>query len=48
MMIDWFPQVFPVRAVLIAGLWQAIGSGAATLSSITHALVADACPEEQR
>ncbi|KJK78447.1 hypothetical protein H634G_06145 [Metarhizium anisopliae BRIP 53293] len=47
-LVYWFPDVFPVRAVWIAGLWQAIGSGAATLSSITHALVADACPEEQR
>ncbi|KAK9435634.1 Major facilitator superfamily domain, general substrate transporter [Metarhizium brunneum] len=47
-LVYWFPDVFPVRAVWIAGLWQAIGSGAATLSSVTHALVAEACPEEQR
>ncbi|KAK2597400.1 hypothetical protein QQS21_006024 [Conoideocrella luteorostrata] len=47
-LVYWFPHIFPVRAVWIAGLWQSFGSGAATLSSITHALVADACPEEQR
>ncbi|WPH04816.1 MFS multidrug transporter [Acrodontium crateriforme] len=47
-LVYWFPETFPVHTVWFAGAWQSIGAGAATLSSITHALVADACTEEQR
>jgi hypothetical protein len=32
----------------LSGLWQVLGAGAATLSSLTFVLVADACPAEQR
>ena len=34
--------------VWLSGLWQVLGAGAATLSSLTFVLVADACPAEQR
>lgn len=47
-MSDWFPGFFPVRAVLLSGVWQSIGASAATISSIAHALVADACTPAQR
>ncbi|KAL7904151.1 putative MFS multidrug transporter [Trichoderma velutinum] len=40
-MIFWFPNVFPIRAVWFGGLWQIIGAGAASLSSISHVMVAD-------
>jgi hypothetical protein len=32
----------------LSGLWQVLGAGAATLSSLTFVLVADSCPAEQR
>lgn len=44
----WFPSFFPVHAVWFAGLWQIIGAGAATLSSVTFVIVADLCPPDQR
>ncbi|UKZ80162.1 hypothetical protein TrVFT333_007919 [Trichoderma virens FT-333] len=47
-MIFWFSNVFPVRAVWFGGLWQMIGAGAASLSSISHVMVADVCPSDQR
>ncbi|KAK5994895.1 Efflux pump ustT [Cladobotryum mycophilum] len=47
-LVLWFHTIFPVRAVLLAGLWQTFGAGSATLSSLTNVLVADACSPEQR
>ncbi|KAM4064466.1 major facilitator superfamily protein [Hirsutella rhossiliensis] len=47
-LVFWFPSFFPVRAVWFAGLWQIIGAGAATLSSVTFVIVADLCPSDQR
>ena len=46
--LDWFSDSFPVRAVWFGGLWQLIGGGAATFSSVSFVLVADICPAEQR
>ncbi|KAG8415784.1 hypothetical protein J3458_009604 [Metarhizium acridum] len=46
--IFWFSHVFPVRAVWFGGLWQMIGAGAASLSSISYVMVADVCPSDQR
>ncbi|KAL6786332.1 putative MFS multidrug transporter [Trichoderma sp. SZMC 28012] len=40
-MVFWFSNVFPIRAVWFGGLWQVIGAGAASLSSISHVMVAD-------
>lgn len=34
--------------MLLSGVWQSIGASAATISSIAHALVADACTPAQR
>ncbi|KAK3329762.1 major facilitator superfamily domain-containing protein [Apodospora peruviana] len=47
-LVYWFPDIFPLRTVWLGGLWQAIGGGATTLSSILFVLVADVCPPEQR
>ncbi|PTB47737.1 hypothetical protein M431DRAFT_21838 [Trichoderma harzianum CBS 226.95] len=47
-MVLWFSNVFPIRAVWFGGLWQIIGAGAASLSSISHVMVADVCPSDQR
>lgn len=46
--LDWFSDTLPVRAVWFGGLWQLIGGGAATFSSVSFVLVADICPAEQR
>ncbi|KAK1752305.1 major facilitator superfamily domain-containing protein [Echria macrotheca] len=46
--VFWFHDLFPVRAVWLSGVWQAIGAGAATLSSLSHVMVADVCPSDQR
>ncbi|KAK3302862.1 uncharacterized protein B0T15DRAFT_495435 [Chaetomium strumarium] len=46
--ITGFPTLFPLRAVWFGGLWQLIGAGAATFSSVSFVLVADVCPAEQR
>ncbi|KAL6808389.1 putative MFS multidrug transporter [Trichoderma camerunense] len=40
-MVFWFSNFFPIRAVWFGGLWQIIGAGAASLSSISHVMVAD-------
>ncbi|KAI1781489.1 MFS general substrate transporter [Hypoxylon cercidicola] len=47
-LVYWLRDTFPVRAVWLGGLWQLIGAGAATLSSISHVMVADVCPVDQR
>lgn len=46
--VYWFPDVFPLRAVWLSGLGQAIGGGATTLSSIGYVIIADACLPEDR
>lgn len=47
-LVFWFPHVFPLRTVWLGGLWQLVGGGAVTMSSVTWVLVADACPSDQR
>ncbi|KJZ71682.1 hypothetical protein HIM_08920 [Hirsutella minnesotensis 3608] len=47
-LVFWFPSFFPVQAVWFSGVWQIIGAGAATLSSVTFVIVADLCPPDQR
>ncbi|KAK3682952.1 major facilitator superfamily domain-containing protein [Podospora appendiculata] len=46
--VYWFSDVFPLRAVWFGGLWQVIGAGTVTFSSVFYVLVADVCPAEQR
>ncbi|KAJ4381946.1 hypothetical protein N0V85_008637, partial [Neurospora sp. IMI 360204] len=46
--VYWFPDIFPVRAVWFGGLFQAIGAGSTTSTSIAYVLVADVCPAELR
>jgi len=47
-MVYWFPDIFPLRAVWLSGVWQTMGGGSTTLTSIGYVLIADACPPEQR
>ncbi|KAK6085470.1 MFS multidrug transporter [Seiridium cupressi] len=46
-LVYWFPNL-PIRLVWLSGIWQMIGAGAPTLTSIVYAQVADVCPVEQR
>ncbi|ETS77363.1 hypothetical protein PFICI_11237 [Pestalotiopsis fici W106-1] len=43
-----FSHFIPLRLLWLSGLWQMIGAGVATLSSIVYAQVSDVCPAEQR
>lgn len=46
--IDSFPDLIPLRAVWLSGMFQVLGAGGATLSSMVFAQLADVCPAEQR
>ncbi|KAI0128260.1 major facilitator superfamily domain-containing protein [Xylariales sp. AK1849] len=45
--IYWVPNL-PIRLVWLSGVWQIIGAGAPTLTSVVFAQVADVCPAEKR
>ncbi len=47
-LIYWFPDVFPIRALWLGGLWYVIGAGPASLSSLSFVLIADVAPPDQR
>ncbi|KAJ5366109.1 hypothetical protein N7541_000050 [Penicillium brevicompactum] len=46
--VTWFPDVFPLRAVWFSGIWQLIGGGGASISSMAFAMIADSCPADLR
>ncbi|KAK3497981.1 major facilitator superfamily domain-containing protein [Neurospora hispaniola] len=47
-LVYYFPNFFPIRAVWFGGLFQLLGSGSTTFTSIVYVLIADVCPAEQR
>ncbi|KAK3495886.1 major facilitator superfamily domain-containing protein [Neurospora crassa] len=47
-LVYYFPTFFPIRAVWFGGLFQLLGSGSTTFTSIVYVLIADVCPPEQR
>ncbi|KAE8351280.1 major facilitator superfamily domain-containing protein [Aspergillus coremiiformis] len=47
-LVAWFPEIFPLRAVWYSGLWQLIGGGGASISSMCFTMIADICPPEMR
>ncbi|EGO53683.1 hypothetical protein NEUTE1DRAFT_93230 [Neurospora tetrasperma FGSC 2508] len=47
-LVYYFPTFFPIRAVWFGGLFQLLGSGSTTFTSIIYVLIADVCPAEQR
>ncbi|KAB8251033.1 major facilitator superfamily domain-containing protein [Aspergillus flavus] len=46
--VTWFPDTFPLRAVWFSGIWQLIGGGGASISSMAFAMIADSCPADLR
>ena len=48
MLLGWFPDTLPLRAVLFSGLWNFLGGGAITVSTMLWVMVADWAPDEKR
>ncbi|KAK3395901.1 major facilitator superfamily domain-containing protein [Sordaria brevicollis] len=47
-LIFGFPSTFPIRLVWLGGLFQVIGGGSITFTSLAYVLVADVVPAEDR
>ena len=46
--LDWFPNILPVRASCLGGMFYIVGAGGSMMGSLQFVMVADVCPAELR